>query len=239
MATTLLQLRDRILQRTDNQYTDGFVTNAEVNALINLHYKELYELLQFAGPHRVETEYTVDAATDIEADGRASLPIDVYSIMVVHRIEDDGSFSMLTRHDHRSRPRNPAISNCPAETYRVAGGMRLELDPIPASGEYVVTYIPVPPDLAADADTLDGVLGWEEFVVVAVALDIALKEAVDPGLIGAIKAQVQWQRDRIKTAAKNAEMTEAPRIVDVRSAYSPDRDTGHRGVWPSRWPWWF
>jgi hypothetical protein len=228
---TLLQLRDRILQRTDNEYTDGFVTPAEVDALINLHYKELYELLQFAGPHRVETEFIVDAATDLEADNRAQLPADVYSIMTVHRLETDGSRTMLSRHDHRSKPCTDY--NADAVTYRVAGGMRLELDPIPASGEYMVTYIPVPNELTDDDDTLDGVLGWEEYVVVAASLDIAIKEAVDLGLISVLERQLARQTARIKTAAKNAELTEAPRVVDVRSSeISFDRPR-----WPAGWLW--
>lgn len=229
MTTTLLQLRDRIKQRTDNQYTDGFVSDTELDGLINLHYKELYELLQFTGPHRVETEYTVTA------DGSVAyaLPVDVYSIMVVHRVETNGSRSMLERHDVRNRPVSGITA--PAVSYRVVGGMRLELDPTPASGDYIVTYVPVPPDLADNTDTLDGVLGWEEYVVTAASLDVAIKESVDTGLISLLERQMNRQRARVTTAAKNAEMVEASRIVDVRCGGVRDVDVLQRGAFPVRW----
>lgn len=232
MAIELQTIRERIKARTDNQYTDGFITDAEVDGLINLHYKELYELLQFAGPHRVETPET------ITADGSSdyALPVDVYSILTVHRIEDDGTRILLARHDHRLKPN--ALRPAAADTYRIAGGMRIEFDPVPASGDYLVTYIPIPPDLVDDDDTLDGVLGWEEFVVLAASVDVMVKEAVDPAMIGHVTGQLERIRARIRTAAKAAEMSEAPRIVDVRggNCYSPD--TGHRGAYPVRWPWW-
>lgn len=216
MATELQTIRARIKQRTDNEYTDGFITDSEVDGLINLHYKGLYELLQFAGPHRVETPETVTA------DGSASyaLPVDVYSIMTVHRVETNGDHCLLARHDHRVKV-NTACTG-PAVSYRVIGGMRLELYPVPVDGDYLVTYIPVPPDLTDDDDTLDGVLGWEEFVVLAASIDVMVKESVDPTMIGHVRSQLAAITARIKTAAKNAELSEAPRIVDVRgSALDP------------------
>lgn len=228
---TLLQLRDRIKQRTDNEYTDGFVTDGEIDALINLHYKELYELLQLNGLHRVETEFAIAATGAVSY----ALPVDLFAVFAVFRVESDGTRCYLTRHGHRTTP-GPNKSD--AYTYRVVGGLRIEFNPTPATGNYVVTYIPIPPDLTDDTDTLDGVLGWEEFVVIAASLDIATKEAVDPGMVGLLAAQLGRQRARIVTAARNAEVTETQRVADVRGI-SPvlDPDMRHRGVYATRW--WF
>ncbi len=229
MPTTLLQLRTRILERTDNQHTDGFVEPAEVDALVNLHYKALYALLQESGMHRAETELTVVAT------GATSyaLPADLYAVFAVFRVESDGSSTYLTRHGHRVRP---YPIDAPACTYRVAGALRLEFDTVPVTGTYTVLYIPVPAELVLDGDTVDGVLGWEEFIVLAAAVDIGGKEQIDPSLVRIWATQLDLLRARIATAARNAEMSESPCIAVVTTRYATDYDTLHRGVYAVRWP---
>lgn len=218
---TLAEIRTRILERTDNQYTDGFIEDSEVNQLINHHYKRLYALLQRVGLSRAEADFT------IAADGSAAypLPADLYSVFAVFR-DDSGTPCYLTRHDHRVRP---STTQSTAGTYRVKG-LTIEFDPTPATGDYVVSYIPVPGTLVADDDELDGVLGWDEYVVLAASIDVMTKESIDPTMIGHVKGQLAELTADIKREARQVEMSEAPRIADVRQYGAGSLDTMHRGV---------
>lgn len=224
---TLSEIRDRIKQRTDNEYTDGFITDAEIDGLINLHYKRLYRLLQKNGLHRVETEFA------IEADGSTeyALPVDLYAVLGVYWTDESGYRWYLTRHDHRVTP-GPQQAN--AATYRVVGGLRVQFDPTPADGDYTVLYIPIPPDLTADDDTIDGVLGWEEYVVLAACVDVMVKESVDPAMIGHVRGQLGETISEIRAAARDVEMSEGVCVADVRSrADVPShRNVVPAGLWP-------
>ena len=228
MPTTLLQVRERIKRRTDNEYTDGFIEDGEIDDLINLHYKRLYALLQRTGLQRPETDYA------IAADGSSSyaLPADLYAVFAVFRLLDDGTPEYLTRHDQRNRPGPHQTDAC---TYRVKG-LSVEFIPTPSTGNYVVSYIPVPGDLVDDDDALDGVLGWEEYVVLAASVDVMVKES-DPSMIGHVQGQLQAIRAEIRTEARNVEMSEAPCVQDTRSRGNWPNDTGHRNIRPAGWPW--
>jgi hypothetical protein len=103
----------------------------------------------------------------------------------------------------------------PAETYRVVG-VTIEFNPVPTYGTYTVKYVPVVDDLVADSDTLDGVLGWEEYIVVAVSIDVLMKEEGDPTNIQMLEGKLNFLRDRIKYAAQQEELSETPGIAKVR-----------------------
>ena len=108
MTTTLLQLRDRIRQRSDNEYTDGkYVTDAEINALINVSHKRLFAKLVESGLHTVaENIYIFTPSSGVPLDGALSynLPDDCYAVAGVFRLETD-YFIPLRRHDQRTHPR--------------------------------------------------------------------------------------------------------------------------------------
>ncbi len=166
MTTTLLQMRTRIRQRADMEHTE-FVTDDELDQLINTEYKELYGLLVRHSLQRTETVGTITADGSTDYD----LPADFYSLISVFRVEGNARVR-LPRHGERFRP-GPVSG--PATSYRVVN-FTLELYPQPASGTYEYLYIPVPTDLEVDADTLDGVLGWEELVVLGAAIKCLDKE---------------------------------------------------------------
>lgn len=206
---TLLEMRTRALQRSDNEYaTSGFVDTEELNGLINTAYKELYGLLVRYSIHQTEL---ISTAT---ANGSASytLPDDYYSIVAVFRV--DGTIRQpLLRHDWRFKL-DPGVTG-PAISYRVMNSA-IEFDPVPTEGTYEIRYIPLPAELSLDADSLDGVLGWEEYIVCAVARDIYDKE----GFLDAAARQDNRRRElaeRIKLEATEREATQSLRVQDVRN----------------------
>lgn len=209
---TLAQMRTRCLQRADMEYnatasdSERFATDDEVDGLINVSYKKLYSELARNGMHRSESDYTIAADNSATYD----LPADLWAVLTVHRLDNSGVYIRLNRHDVRHR--SNAAYSYDATSYRVIGS-QIEFSPRPPSGTYVVRYVPVPGELTADADVLDGVLGWEEFVVVDVAIQLRLKE--EAGVEELVRER-EMLRQRIQDDAQAAEMVEGQRVVDVR-----------------------
>lgn len=221
--STLLDVRTRVRQRSGHEHSQEFVTDTELNQLINLKYKELYGLLTRSGLVRAETAF------DIAANGNETyaLPADFWAVLAVFRDDGVGSRTYLTRHDHRHR--SSTTESGPASTYRVRG-FSVEFDTRPSDGDYTVIYIPVPGTLTADTDTMDDVLGWDEYVVVAVSLAVAIKDKVDTADLRIDLAEL---KERIVDEAKAAELSENPTVQDVRCGpqYLPGGNRGVTGVW--------
>lgn len=211
MAVTLAQLITRIRQRTDTEESE-FVTDAEITQLINTSYKELYGLLVRASLHRAEEVETV------ATNGAASyaLPADFFSLIGVYRTYDQDKVP-LDRFPDKFRP---GARTGDATMYRVVGN-DLVLYPKPSSGSYDVVYIPLPTELEVAADELDGVLGWEEFVVLDCAINVLEKE-------GSNTTTLERKRDmilrRISDEAQLVEFTQTPKIQDVNADWRRPRD---------------
>jgi hypothetical protein len=211
MSTTLLQLRTRIRQRTDT-VGSAFVTDAELTGLINTAYKELYGLLVRASLHHAE-ETEVITATGADS---YELPEDFLGLIGVYRTVGEEKVP-LERFPTKFRPGTRTGDAC---MYRISAS-ELILYPKPDSGDYDLVYIPVPGDMASDGDTMDGMLGWEEFVVLDAAISVLEKEESDT-----TKLEFKRQRilARIADEAQIAEFTETPRILNVREDWRQVRD---------------
>lgn len=223
---TLLEMRTRVRQRTDNE-NSSFVSDSELTQLINTEYKELYGLLVRHSLQRTEDTQT------ITANGSSSYALDgdFYSVIGVFRTE--GSVRVpLSRHTERFRPGSVAGT---ATSYRIVNST-LVLYPKPASGTYEVIYIPVPAELSADVDTMDGVLGWEELVVVNAAIKVLQKEEADYEHLRTDRAELLR---RIQDEAAAVEFTNNWVVEDTRRRYPSDLLEGmyldRFGV--RRWPW--
>jgi hypothetical protein len=236
MSVTLAEIRQAVFRRSNMELDTGvadedrFVTDAEVDGEINKAYKRLFGHLVRHGMHRVETVYTITADGSEEYE----LPSDFFATLVVHRVEDGVGY-MLGRHDHRQRPRTD-LGGADANTYRIVG-TSIAFDPVPEDGIYEVRYVPTPGTLSADSDTMDNVLGWEEYVVLYVASKLLTKE-------GSHNAAAQLMADarellvQIQNEAHAAEMSEGTVIQRVRtgavSTVPGDFVTGGRPKW---WFW--
>lgn len=189
---------------------DKFVTTVETNALINTAYRELYGHLIRHGMHRTES------TTTITADGSATYTLadDFWALLTVHAADTNGRRIELARHDHHHRP--DTSWNSDACSYRVIG-VELELSPIPLTGTYEVRYIPLPATLSADDDQIDGVLGWEEYVVLWVAVKLLQKEG-SHDMAQPLKQDMAMLLSRIQDEAQAAEMSNGNVVANTRRA---------------------
>jgi hypothetical protein len=211
MSVTLTALITRVRQRTDTENSE-FVTDAEITQLINTAYKELYALLVGFSLHRAES------VQSITADGSASsdLSADFFSLIGVYRTYDEDKVP-LERFPDKFRPGSRTGD---ATMYRIQG-VDLVLYPKPSSGTYEVLYIPVPAELSSGSDTLDGVMGWEEFVVLDASIAVLDKEGSDT-------TKLEMRREkilkRIEDEAQLVEFTETPRLLNVHDKWRMRRD---------------
>lgn len=210
---------------------DKFVTTAETNALINVAYRELYGHLIRHGMHRSESTLT------ITADGSElyAMNADFWALLTVHQVDDSGRRFELARHDQHHRP--DTGFNADACTYRIIG-MDIELSPIPLTGTYEVRYIPVPLTLAADSDEIDGVLGWEEYIVLWVAIKLLQKEG-SHDQANQLKPDMVMLLQRIQDEAQAAEMSNGTVVANTR--WGGNYRTGLPGdySYSIRPRWWF
>ncbi len=239
MATTLSQLRTRIRQRSDNEYADGeFVTDAEILGLINVSHKHLFGMLVESGLHTVE-----ETVYDVSPDGSLTyaLPDDCFAVSGVFRAES-GYYIPLSRHDQRTFPRD--ATEIIAWSYRTHGALEsavIELNPRASTGTYKIRYVGVPDDLSDDADSIEGVIGWEEWIVLDVAGKILMKEKIWEAV-----DRLQGRQDKltlkIEAQAYQRDMQNATSVQDIRKranslfddqGFLPGGYRGVRGYWGS------
>lgn len=176
-TATLAQLRTRCRERADME-NSTFISSTELLSYINASYAELYDIL--VGKFE---DYYVTTSTHTIASGAntITLPTDFYKLRGLdYKIDANnwitvGKFNFAHRNViNRSVAR--ARVGIREVQYRLIG-QDLVIEPEDnASGDYKLWYTPVYTPLSAESDTVDGVNGWEEYIVIDVAIKMLAKE---------------------------------------------------------------
>ena len=99
-------------------------------------------------------------------------------------------------------------------------GQRGDVTNLPESGKTMrVYYIPAPSKLTSDSDTVDGVSGWEELIIVDVAIKAKDKEESD---VTVLSQERQYLLQRIESMSQNRDANMPDRPTDVRSRFDWD-----------------
>jgi hypothetical protein len=165
--------------------------------------------------------------TDGRSPGLYPLPPDFYKLMGIdlglgtQTPSQSGPNGWLTLKKFAFASRNRHIfGNVPVSfvgllslRYRLEGSY-VEFIPQPASNQTIrLRYIPRPVTLLADSDILDGVSGWDEYVIVDAAIKAMQKEESDVTILMARKEALLR---RIEAAASNRDAGEPEVVSDVR-----------------------
>lgn len=143
--------------------TSGFVSTSEVNDVINDELCELYDLLVGEAP----PDYYAKEKTITTVAGTLSYPLpsvllgdayDFRSLIAVYA--DEGST--------RRRPILPVNEMERANFWAPQSAYSV-----------ILRYCPAPPVLALDADTFDGVSGWDSLITARVARRLLAKRKAD------------------------------------------------------------
>lgn len=228
-TVTLAQLRERSRLYADErpEGTDTYLTKVEMTSLVNQSIKELYDRLVAARGH----EYYAAFANFNTAAGTASynLPADHYETLKVtlqwsatdlERVED-GEIE-----DIDDLNRLSTWGRWSPKMYRNISTVMF-LSPTPTTVVAVDhMYVPTFTDLVQDADTFDGVNGWEKSVALRTAIEIRTIQQEDTG---DLKELLAAELVRIDGLAADRAARAPKRVRDVMPENSLRR-------WPERLP---
>jgi hypothetical protein len=178
----------------DIEGTDGvaWISEAELQKRVDAANTELYDILVKNEIHQFETSATV---TTVAGTATYALPADHYKTLALDYQWATSRFVSVPELTFADRNRfAPDISadyGARAAGYRIAGA-NLVLLPTPASVQtYKHYYIPKPTDISAvvTSTTIDGIAGWDELLVLLVAISCYRKEQQSP-------ADLREERDR-------------------------------------------
>lgn len=222
------ELRTRIKQRSNHEHSgSNFVTDTEINQLINTSYEELYgELCRsgifYQGQRSVQT---------VAATGASyyDLNTDIFMIVAVYRLEN-GRYIPLPRHSPLVH--DNAVESGPARSYSSDGGNIYFYPRAASGGSYVIKYIPLPtlPSTATAGDSYTFGLGsgWDEYIVWDVASKIMAKEE-NWEAMDRFEAKRDRVLERVKAEANAQELTQSYYITGGPSRYTPGDYTDRAG----------
>lgn len=172
---------------------DDFVSDTRLNEMINRSVGIWHGMLVKAVPERYEA---VDTITANGATGY-NLPADYLSTLAVEYQDSNNNYIDIPRAMFNERNYWPA-----SQPFNIAAAYRtnatqLLLLPPPLEGDYRHIYVTCADTLSMDGDTVDGVNGWEEWIVYDVAIKMLLK-IQDP------VSELQVERARVEQSMQAA-----------------------------------
>lgn len=202
-VTSLSELRTLARQYAD-MVNSQFVTDAEFNSYINLSNWELYDILiqKYGNDYfATNTTFNTDGTTF-----QYSLPSNFYKFLGLDLQLGNVQQSFVTIRPFMFTDRNryavPNFQSFYGVTnlrYRVFANT-LFLTPIPAANQILrMWYVPRQAELVNDTDTVDGVSGWQEYIILDAAIQALRKAELDTSVL---LAQKQALIQRIEAAAE-------------------------------------
>jgi hypothetical protein len=223
-VVTLSDIRTQLRNRIDRKNSQ-FFTDDELNTYISDSYKELYDILiqKFGDDYYVADPYDFTTTTADAYD----LPEDFYKLLGVDcQYNGAGNGNgwvtlrqfMFQERNAYTLPNYQAFYGITNIRYRLRDN-QLWLTPIPQAGQLMrIYYCPRPSTLSDDSDTVDGVSGWEEYIICDAAIKCMVKEESDPQAFG---LQKQAMLTRIESAAENRNAGQPQTVSDINQSFWP------------------
>jgi len=218
-AVTLSELIERTRRMADME-NSLFVSDAEVTDYINHAIAELYDVLvsnygEEWGVYQIPAEIAVTASVD-----NYNLPDSFYKLRAVDKkVGSEWEPINKARFIDRFYDNSSTFNATGGESYgyRLFGGTTIKLIPTPTqAGTIRLWYIPAVGNLVNGTDQLDGVNGYEEYVVVDAAIKCLLKEETDVTFLEMRKQQLLR---RIEVMSDERDVGQPDTIRDVRGGW--------------------
>src|SRR6185369_115459 len=213
-TSTLLSLSTQARQRAD-MVNSSFITDAELNSYINSSYAELYDLLTSCFEDYYVTSGNISL---VQGQDTYTLPADFYKLLGVDLVVDSQG-NAVTLHAFQFSERNAYVFT---PTWNVVGlnylryhliGDSIKFVPAPTQTHTIkLYYVKAPVVLAADGDLIDGVSGWEEYVICDAAIKMLQKEESD---VSVVMAQKNGLIKRINEMSANRDAGTPMRVSDT------------------------
>lgn len=229
-------------QRAD-KVNSNFITTAEWNKYITESYKELYDIIiqKYGDDYYSAIPFTFVTSGSKQLyelpngkiislaiptpEGNSTSPVEpspaLYKLLGVEvalNFNDPNSWVSLRKFEFVQRnlwnyPNVYTFRGVTNLRYRINGN-NLYLVPQTQAGQYIrIWYAPRPNVLIQDIDMVDGVSGWEEYIVVDAAIKAMAKEESD---VSVLMAQKMALLQRIESAAENRDVGEPETVSDSK-----------------------
>ncbi len=219
-------------QRCD-KVNSNFYSPQELMNMCSQSRKELYDIIvqKFGDDYYLATPYTYLTANQQQF---YPLPSDFYKLLgvdVALNANDPNSWVTLKQFNFIQRnlynfPNVYTMYGITNLRYRLMGN-QLEIVPVPSGGQTIhLWYVPRPSQLLNLTDLVDGVSGWEEYIVVDMCIKMLTKEESD---ISIYAAQKMGLLKRIEEAAENRDIGEPQTVSDSRRRNFSWGDPGDAG----------
>lgn len=170
---TWLEIRNRIRQRT-NKERSQFVTDSEINGLIEEAYAVMYAKLVNTNENYFISSSVV---TLVAGTQDYDLPTDFFKLKGID-ISRNGFLYPMNLIPWESRNKyqiTTSYQGTPVD-YMFYGN-KIRVVPMPNAGSSMTMYyVPCPPVYINDATTIDGIAGFEKYIIYAVSSVIRAKE---------------------------------------------------------------
>lgn len=217
---TLAELRDAARDAC-NQDDSLFVSDAQANARLSSSAARWYAMIGRCDPSRfwASTDIATTAGTQDYA-----LPAAFASVIGCEIVDGTRTIRLLPYNPQErlgvgdtspSGLRYHVRGSLGTQAGAVANGERIVFQPDPGGRTIRVHYMRAPAVLSADADTVDGVVGWDDWIVFDVAAFMARK-ADDFELAAQLTAERDKIERDIERDATSRDAGAAPRVARVR-----------------------
>ncbi len=200
-----------------DQRQSTFITDTELDSLINLKLGELYDMLVAARGH--EHYQTDDTVSIVSGTAAYALPEDFYQLLAVtlewdstdvEPVDALNSYQDIWAHSSYQYGWN----RWTCKSYRIQGA-NIVFYPTPQAAVTArLYYVPVFEDLVADSDTFDSVNGWHKMVALGVASE--MREIEEESTGAALLQQHERERERIEQLAADRDASIEIQVRNVR-----------------------
>lgn len=225
---TLSTLQTRVQRAADIESATTRFPLSEITDYINEGFAELYEELVKITGHDSYFRKSYPFTTLANQSSYAA-PSDFLKLISIDVIIG-GANLVLTARPYMENERNrfkffPTGWNYGHPIYYKLEGSNINFIPNPQGGfQAAMNYVPTSVVLVNPGDSVDGVSGWEEFVVCWAAKRVARKDK-DWETHAALDAELEKQRERVRDKATERD-DQPERIHDVADPIGGDGDYG-------------
>lgn len=223
-AVTLLSLRTQVRERADIENATARHTDAQLNEIINQSYADLHEELTISTEDYLLSTSTITTSNGVDT---YALPSTFYKlrglfISLGGFVEQLQPFAIQQLDEYQYT--GGWISGSPI-AYHLAGS-NIIFKPTP-TGAYTITvyFTPAPARMVADGDTIDGVAGWEEYVVWDAVVRVLVRDERDASIA---RGEAERLKNRVIRMASQRDYASPSRIINRTRMNAPPKLRGLR-----------
>jgi hypothetical protein len=207
---TVAQLMTRIRNASD-ETGSKFIDDDELIEYIDMAYAEMYDLIVDTYQDYKVTFANFTTTSDVNI---YQLPTNCYKVRGLDC--SNGISAKAFMFEERERLANSTYYNDGLASnlrYCVLGDTLLLL-PTPAEESLTLWFVPAPARITADTQIIDGIAGFEQYIIAHACIEIANKNETDPAVFERKLARLE---KKITSFAFNRDAGEPRQVIDARN----------------------